>query len=41
MTARKLDKKEWKPFFDGVSKVLGAKQVEVMSLDLGDQVEAK
>jgi hypothetical protein len=43
MTARKLDKKEWKPFFDGVSKVLGAKQaeIEVLSLDLGDQVEAK
>jgi hypothetical protein len=42
MTARKLDKKEWKPFFDSVSKVLGAKQaeIEVLSLDLGDQVEA-
>jgi hypothetical protein len=43
MTARKLDKKEWKPFFDGISKVLGAKQaeIEVMALDLGDQVEAE
>jgi hypothetical protein len=43
MTARKLDKKEWQPFFDGISKVLGAKQaeVEVLSLDLGDQVEAE
>ena len=43
MTARKLDKKEWKPFFDGVSKVLGAKQaeIEVLSLDLGDQVAAE
>src|SRR4051794_13288317 len=43
MTARKLDKKEWKSFFDGLSKVLGAKQaeIEVMSLDLGDQVEAE
>lgn len=42
MTARKLDKNEWKPFFDGISKVLGAKQaeIEVLSLDLGDQVEA-
>jgi hypothetical protein len=43
MTARKLDKKEWKPFFDGISKILGAKQaeVEVLSLDLGEQVEAE
>ena len=43
MTIRKLDKQEWKPFFDGVSKVLGAKQaeIEVLSLDLGDQVEAE
>jgi hypothetical protein len=43
MTTRKLDKKEWKPFFDGVSKVLGPKQaeIEVLSLDLGDQVEAE
>jgi hypothetical protein len=43
MTARKLDNKEWKPFFDGISKVIGAKQVEieVQSLDLGDQVEAR
>jgi hypothetical protein len=43
MTARKLDKKEWKPFFEGISTVLGAKQaeIEVLSLDLGDQVEAE
>jgi hypothetical protein len=43
MTARKLDKKQWKPFFDDISKVLGAKQaeIEVLSLDLGDQVEAE
>jgi hypothetical protein len=43
MTARKLDKKQWKPFFDGISKVLGAKQaeIEVLSLDLGDQIEAE
>ena len=42
MTARKLNRNEWKPFFDGISKVLGAKQaeIEVLSLDLGDQVEA-
>jgi hypothetical protein len=43
MTIRKLEKDEWKPFFEGVSKVLGAKQaeIEVLSLDLGDQVEAE
>ena len=43
MTARKLDKKEWKPFFENISKVLPAKQaeVEVLSLNLGDQVEAE
>ncbi|MEA3026176.1 MAG: hypothetical protein QOF91_1461 [Alphaproteobacteria bacterium] len=43
MTTRKLDKKQWKPFFDGISKVLGAKQaeIEVLSLDLGDQIEAE
>jgi hypothetical protein len=43
MTARKLDKKEWKPFFERVSQVLGAKQaeVEVLSLGLGDQLEAE
>lgn len=43
MTARKLEKKEWKPFFDGISKVLGVKQaeIEVLSLDLGDQIEAE
>jgi hypothetical protein len=43
MTARKLKKKEWKPFFDGLSKVLGVKEaeIEVLSLNLGDQVEAE
>ena len=43
MTARKLEKKEWKPFFERVSQVLGAKQaeVEVLSLGLGDQLEAE
>ena len=43
MTIRKLDKQEWKPFFDGISKVLGVKQaeIEVLSLDLGDQVETE
>ena len=43
MTVRKLDKSEWKPFLDGISKVVGPKQVEieVQSLDLGDQIEAE
>jgi len=43
MTARKLDQKQWKPFFDGISRMLGAKQaeIEVLSLDLGDQVAAE
>jgi hypothetical protein len=36
MTARKLDKKEWKPFFDGVSKVLGVKQAEIEVLSAVD-----
>ena len=43
MTIRKLEKDEWKPFFDGISKVLGGKQAEIeaLSLDLGDQIEAE
>jgi Family of unknown function (DUF5335) len=43
MTRRRLEKSEWRPFFDVVSKLLGAKvaEVEVASLDLGDQTEAE
>jgi len=43
MTTRKLEKAEWRPFFDAVSKLLEAKvaEVEVASLDLGDQVQAE
>jgi hypothetical protein len=43
MTIRKLDKKEWRPFLDGISKVLEGEQaeIEVVSLALGDQIEAK
>jgi len=43
MTMRRLEKSEWRPFFDVVSKLLGAKvaEVEVASLDLGDQTEAE
>ena len=43
MTIYKLEKAEWRPFLDLVSKVLPAKQaeIEVASLKLGDQVEAE
>jgi len=43
MTVRKLDKKEWQPFFDRLSKIMEGKQaeIEVASLSLGDQVEAE
>jgi Family of unknown function (DUF5335) len=42
MTTRKLDKKEWQRFFDGVTTMLEGKQaeIEVASLRLGDQVAA-
>ncbi len=42
MTIRKLDKKEWCPFLDGVSSVLQGEraEIEVLSLKLGDQVAA-
>jgi hypothetical protein len=42
MTARKLDKIQWRAFFDDFSKALEGKQarVEVASLALGSQVEA-
>jgi len=40
---RKLQKAEWRPFFDTVSKLLEAKvaEIEVASLDLGDQIQAE
>ena len=43
MTTRKLDKKLWRTFFDRVTAMLEGKQaeIEVASLRLGDQVEAK
>src|ERR1700730_5925652 len=43
MTIRKLDKKQWRPFFDFVSKMMQGKQaeIEVTSLQLGDQIEAE
>jgi hypothetical protein len=42
MTTRKLDKKEWRTFFDSVTSMLEGKQaeIEVASLRLGDQVAA-
>ena len=43
MTTRKLDKKQWRTFFDRVTKMLEGKraEIEVVSLRLGDQVEAE
>jgi len=43
MTARKLDKSQWRTFFDRLSKTLEGKQaeIEVASLSLSDQVEAE
>jgi Family of unknown function (DUF5335) len=43
MTTRKLDKREWHPFFDRISKTLIGKraEIDVASLELGDQIEAE
>jgi hypothetical protein len=43
MTIRKLEKSEWRAFFDGISKLLEGKraEIEVASLALGDQIEAE
>lgn len=43
MTIRRLEKPEWRPFFDTMSKILEAQvaEVEVASLDLGDQTQAE
>ncbi len=43
MSLRKLEKPEWRPFLDVVSKLLEAKvaEVEVASLKLGAQVQAE
>jgi uncharacterized protein DUF5335 len=43
MTARKLDKTQWRLFFDNFSKALEGKQaeIEVASLALGNQLEAE
>jgi hypothetical protein len=43
MTTQKLDKSDWRRFFDRVSRGLGGRQaeIEVASLALGDQVQAR
>jgi Family of unknown function (DUF5335) len=43
MAVHKLEKTQWRSFFDRVSKGLGGKlaEIEVASLKLGDQVEAE
>jgi Family of unknown function (DUF5335) len=43
MAVRKIDKSEWRPFFDWLSRgFLGARaEIEGASLDLGDQIEAE
>lgn len=43
MSVSKLEKTQWHPYFDNVSKILDGKraEVEVASLQLGDQVEAE
>lgn len=42
MAATQIDRSSWAPFFDSVTNSLTSKQaeIEVVSLDLGDQVEA-
>ena len=43
MTTRKLDKQQWRTFFDHVSTTLEGKEaeIEIASLRLGDQIEAE
>ncbi len=42
MSTQRIDKSEWADFFDGFTKALPGKraEVEVASLDLGDQIAA-
>lgn len=42
MSTQQIDKSEWADFFDGFTKALPGKraEVEVASLDLGDQIAA-
>ena len=43
MTTRKLDKADWHSFLDNLTKSLAGKraEIEVASLRIGDQIEAK
>lgn len=43
MAIRKLERKEWRPYFDALSKLLGAKvaEVDLASPKLGAQAETK
>lgn len=43
MAATEIDRSSWAPFFDSVTNSLTGKQaeIEVVSLDLGDQIEAE
>jgi hypothetical protein len=43
MAAEQIERIEWAPFFDNLTKALIGKQaeIEVASLDLGDQIEAE
>lgn len=42
MSVRKLERAEWRPFFDRLSKTLEGRraEIEIASLSLGQQVEA-
>jgi hypothetical protein len=43
MITEQLNKSEWQPYFDRVSKALAGEQaeIEVSSLELGNQIEAR
>jgi hypothetical protein len=43
MAAEQIERTQWAPFFDNLTKSLIGKQaeIEVASLDLGDQIEAE
>ena len=43
MASQQIDRARWAPFFDNITKSLAGKQaqIEVASLDLGDQIEAR
>ena len=43
MTVSKLDKSAWRPYFDGMSKILEGKraEIEIDALSIGSQIEAE